>query len=124
MKAPTVYLVAYYMMKPKHQRVNTSAKGWMSNPDNVAYEEQIAVTTKLKNKDLNTAKIILNLVDRTVYRNSWGDNKSFDQLFTHFYSGYQKYLDPVIAQLGYEMIKNEDAVLESDTPTISSEQND
>ena len=126
MKAPKVYLVAYYMMKPKHNRVNTSVRGWMDNSDNVAYEEQIAVTTKLKPKDINTAKIILDLGSRTVYRNGWGDNKSFEQLFSHFYSGYQKYLDPVIAQLGYEMVKQENALETATdsapkTETISSE---
>lgn len=106
----SIYLVAYYMMKPKHSRVNTSIKGWMNNPDNVAYDEQIAVVTKLKNKDLNTAKVILNLSNCSVYRNNWSDNRSFDELFEHFYTGYQKYLDPVIAQLGYEMVKNPELV--------------
>lgn len=120
MRTPTIYLVAYYMKKPKHQRVNTAIKGWMDNPDNVSYEEQIAVATRLKTSDLNTAKIILDLSNRTVYRNSWGDNKTFDDLFEHFYTGYQKYLDPVIAQLGYEMVKKEDTVLDTNTNTISS----
>ena len=114
-----VYLVAYYMMRPK-SRVNTATKGWMENPDNVSYEEQIAVTLKLKTKDLNSAKVILDLGNRTVYRNSWNNNKTFEELFSHFYQGYQKYLDPVIHQLGWEMVKEE----EEEAPkneTISSE---
>jgi hypothetical protein len=76
----------------------------MSKEGNVAYDEQITVATKLKTKDLAMAKIILDLSKRTVYRNSWATDKSFDDLFEHFYSGYQKYLDPVINQLGYEMV--------------------
>lgn len=108
MSTSSIYLVAYYMMKPKHSRINTSIKGWMNDPNNVAYDEQIAVVTKLKNKDLNTAKVILNLSNCSVYRNNWSDNKSFNELFEHFYAGYQKYLDPVIAQLGYEMVKNDE----------------
>lgn len=84
--------------------VKTSQKGWMSKEGNVAYDEQITVANKLKTKDLAMAKIILDLSKRTVYRNLWATDKSFDELFEHFYSGYQKYLDPVINQLGYEMV--------------------
>lgn len=106
MSNKTVYLVAYYMIKPKHKRVGTQVSGWMLDSDNVAYDEQIAVSVKLKKNDLQTAKIILDLSSRTVYRNSWNNGKSFDDLFEHFYTGYQKYLDPVINQLGYEMVSN------------------
>lgn len=115
--------MAYYMIKPKHNRVATQVKGWMSDSDNVAYDEQIAVAVKLKKNDLQTAKIILDLSNRTVYRNSWNNGKSFDDLFEHFYTGYQKYLDPVINQLGYEMVSNvpEAAVTEIVPSTISSE---
>lgn len=100
----SIYLIAYYSIKPKDSAVKTSQKGWMSKEGNVAYDEQITVATKLKTKDLAMAKIILDLSKRTVYRNSWATDKSFDDLFEHFYSGYQKYLDPVINQLGYEMV--------------------
>ena len=110
------------MIKPKHKRVGTQVKGWMSESDNVAYDEQIAVATKLKTNDLQTAKIILDLSNRTVYRNSWNNGKSFDDLFEHFYTGYQKYLDPVINQLGYEMVKNvPEAATETTPDTITSQ---
>lgn len=106
MSKKSVYLVAYYTQKPKHGRVNTAEKGWMNNADNVAWDEQINIALKLKNKDLTMAKVILDLSERTVYRNGWNNGKSFDDLFEHFYTGYQKYLDPVIHQLGYEMVPN------------------
>ena len=122
MSNKNVYLVAYYMIKPKHSRVATQIKGWMSESDNVAYDEQIAVVTKLKTNDLQTAKIILDLSNRTVYRNSWNNGKGFDDLFEHFYTGYQKYLDPVINQLGYEMVSNVPKTATEIVPnTITSE---
>ena len=77
----------------------------MSNADNVQWDEQIAVANKLKPRDLQTAKVILDLAKRTVYRNSWNSERSFDDLFEHYYDGYKKYLDPVIQQLGYEMVE-------------------
>lgn len=117
MKPRSIYLVAYYMMKPKTHRVNTSVKGWMSNPNNISYEEQIAVTNRLKDKDLNMAKVILDLTNRSVYRNSWSEERSFDDLFEHFYSGYPQYLDPVIKQLGYEMVSKEELASPPPQPT-------
>lgn len=119
----SVYLIAYYSVKPKDSRVNTSQKGWMSQDGNVAYDEQITVAKRLKTKDLQMAKVILDLSERTVFRNSWNNGKGFDDLFEHYYSGYQKYLDPVIDQLGYEMVSNvaDTTVTEIAQGTISSE---
>jgi TFIIF-interacting CTD phosphatase-like protein len=108
-KSKDVYLVAYYTLRPNHSRVNTRIKGWMNLPDSVKYDEQIAVTSKLKTKDLSIAKVILNLKNRTVYKNSWNNGKTFEELFEHFYSGYKKYLDPVINELGWEMVTPEEA---------------
>lgn len=102
----SVYLIAYYSVKPKNSSVKTAQKGWMSHDGNIAYDEQITVAKRLKTKDLQMAKVILDLSNRTVYRNSWHNNKGFDDLFEHFYDGYQKYLDPVIEQLGYEMVSS------------------
>ena len=108
MAKKTVYLVAYYVCKPKNKYVNTGTKGWMDNPDNVAWDEQISITLKLKNKDLSTAKVILDLSNQTVYRNGWKTEKSFNELFEHFYTGYQKYLDPVIKELDYTIVNTKD----------------
>ena len=110
MSKKSVYLVAYYTMKPKSHRVQTQVKGWMDNQDNVAWDEQVGITTKLKSKDISMAKVILDLSNRNVYRNGWNNGKGFDDLFEHYYQGYQRYLDPVIKELGYEMVPNEQAV--------------
>lgn len=119
----SVYLIAYYSVKPKNSTVKTAQKGWMAEDSNIAYDEQITVAKRLKTKDLQMAKVILDLSSRTVYRNGWGDNKGFDDLFEHFYSGYQRYLDPVINQLGYEMVAAtpEASVTEITQGTITSE---
>lgn len=94
-----LYLVAYYAMKPKNSRIKTHVSGWMKDMDNVGYDEQIAVTTKIKNKDISMAKIILDLTNETVVRNGWGNEKSYYELYNYFYSKYQKELNPAIAQL-------------------------
>lgn len=118
MSKKSVYLIAYYTVKPKNSRVNTSQRGWMDNGDNVAWDEQVGIAVRLKTKDLTMAKVILDLADRSVYRNGWNNGKSFDDLFEHYYNGYQKYLDPVIQQLGYEMVKAENVVVETPAEVI------
>jgi fructose-specific phosphotransferase system component IIB len=117
MKNKTVYLVAYYYMKPRPRYARTQIKGWMNNPDNVVWDEQVGITNKLKKNDIDSAKIILDLSERKIFRNSWSNGKSFDDLFEHFYQGYQRYLDPVIEKLGYEMV-DKNAVATESTPTL------
>lgn len=118
-----VYLVAFYSCKPKNKSVKTTVKGWMDNPDNVAWDEQINITVNLKKKDLAESKVILNLKDRSVYRNSWKSDKGFEELFQHYYNGYQKYLDTVIQELGYEMV-SETNVVNSTTITNADQVTD
>lgn len=118
----SIYLIAYYTITPK-ERVRTAQPGWMDNPNNVSWNEQIAIARKVKPRDLQMAKVILDLGNRTVYRNTWRHDVSFDDLFEHFYNGYQKYLDPVIKELGYEMVeksKVNEEVKVVDTSTISN----
>lgn len=87
------------MLKPKHTRIKTHVKGWMDEKDNVGYDEQIAVTTKLKNKDIYSAKIILDLGNETVVRNAWNNNKNYFELFSYFNEKYKSELAPAINQL-------------------------
>lgn len=123
MKTRSIYLVAHYAIRPKTKYIANTA-GWMKNPDNVSYDEQMTVTVKLAKKDQESAKVILDLTNRTVYRNSWRSESTFDDLFEYFYNGYPKYLEPVIQQLGYEMVSKDavttDAVVLPAGNTISS----
>lgn len=101
MATKKVYLVAYYFMRPKNQRVRTHVPGWLQDENNVTWDEQIALTTKIKEKDLTMAKVILNLSDREVFRNSINGIKDFDEIFDHYYKNYKKDLHPVAENLGY-----------------------
>lgn len=101
MSTKKIYLVAYYYMRPKNQRVRTNVAGWHKDDNNITWDEEIALTIKLKDRDLTTAKIILNLNDRKVVINGWNGNRDFGELFDHFYKNYKKDLHPVAEQLGY-----------------------
>jgi hypothetical protein len=99
-----IFLVAQYYKKPQ-PHVNTSKKGWMDNPDNIRWDEQMIVTRGIKPKDAN-AQVILNLSEKTVVRNSFTPDKPFDEVFRYFFTGYSQYLAPVMGQLDQAYLLN------------------
>lgn len=101
MKKQNIYLVANYLTKPKDPR-RTHVPGYMKDPANVRYDEQVQVSTRLRRQDLVTAKVIMNLSDKTVDQNSFNGNKNFDELFKYFFKGYHKYITEVMAKLDPE----------------------
>jgi len=101
MKKQNIYLVANYLTKPKDPR-RTHVPGYMKDPANVRYDEQVQVSTRLRRQDLMTAKVIMNLSDKTVEQNSFNGNKNFDELFKYFFKGYHKYITEVMVKLDPE----------------------
>jgi len=101
MKKKSIYLVAYYVTKPRDPR-KTHVAGYMSDPANHQYDEQVQVSTRLRPKDINMAKIIMNLSNKTVEKNSFNSNKDFNELFKYFFKGYHKYITDVMVQLDAE----------------------
>jgi hypothetical protein len=84
-------------MKPR-PGVNTSRKGWMDNKDNIQYDEHVEITRGTK-RSSDTAKIILNLSDKTVVRNTFGTDRTFKEFFKYYFGGYHEYLITVMRQL-------------------------
>ena len=97
-----IYLVAFYSVKPK-PRVQTQIKGWMDDPDNVQWDERVEITRGTK-KNAIDAKIVINLSNKTVQKNGWGDNKSFEDLFKYFFTGYHQYITEVMTQIDPEFL--------------------
>jgi hypothetical protein len=101
MKKSNIYLVAQYITKPRDPR-KTHIPGYMKDPANHQFDERVQIATKLKNQDLYTAKIILNLTEKTVDKNAFNDVKNFDELFKYFFKGYHKYITEVMVKLDAE----------------------
>ena len=101
MKKQSIYLIAHYSAKPKNP-AKTHIPGYMKDPANVRYDEQVQVSTRLRPKDINMAKIIMNLSTKNVEKNSFNNNKDFKELFKYFFKGYHKYITDVMVQLDAE----------------------
>jgi hypothetical protein len=96
-KPKGIFLVAIYAMKPKGH-VNTSRKGWMDNPDNIRYDEQVAITRGLRTKDMH-AQVVLDLSSKVIVKNSFDTGKSFDEIFRYFLENYTEYMAQTMSQL-------------------------
>ena len=102
MKTKSIFLIAQYSMKPK-PHVNTSKKGWMENPDNVRYDEQVIIARQIRNKDMN-AQVILDLSNKRIERNAFKTDKTFDEIFEYFFTNYNQYVVEVMGQLDPEYL--------------------
>jgi len=110
MKQRSIYLIAYYHIKPKDSR-RTKEPGYITNPENFDYDESINITRGLKTRDQLNAKVILDLTNQTVVANRFNDNKDFPSLLAHYQEGYPKYINPLIAQLYPEQANVDQHVL-------------
>jgi hypothetical protein len=97
MKNKGIFLVARYFMKPK-DHVRTEKAGWMKDPNNIRWDEQMVVSNGIKNKDRDS-QVILNLSKKTVVRNTFRQETDFDEIFLYYLNGYSKYLVPVMSQI-------------------------
>ena len=101
MKTKSIYLVAHYITRPKNPKM-THIPGYMKDPANHQYDEQVQVSTRLRSKDITGAKIIIDLSAKQVQKNSFNGNKNFNELFKYFFKGYHKYITDVMVQLDAE----------------------
>lgn len=107
MKPRQIYLVAYYSTRPKDPR-RTKEAGYMKDPANYEFDESINITRGLKTRDQVSAKVILNLSERIVTKNSFNENFDFASLLAHYQEGYPQYINPLIAQLYKDQIDEVD----------------
>jgi hypothetical protein len=98
MKIKDIHLLAFYVTKPRDPKM-TKVKGYMSNPDNIRYDERIEFTKGLNGKDSSYAKIVLNLNTKTIVKNNWGTERTFDDYFKYFLEAYPEYIINVMGQL-------------------------
>ena len=97
MKKQSIYLIAHYSAKPKNP-AKTHIPGYMKDPANVRYDEQVQVSTRLRPKDINMAKIIMNFL----HKRGRYYICHFKELFKYFFKGYHKYITDVMVQLDAE----------------------
>ena len=100
----TAYIIAYYYMRPKRQ-ASTQIAGWSKDAKNLMYDEKVTVAKRLSKADQSMAKIILDVGNKSVVRNGWQNDLSFDQLFAYFHEGYPKYTTDLMSAFDPEYLQ-------------------
>lgn len=93
----SIYLIAKYTGQPIDPR-QTSKSGYMKDPNNIHYEEQVYVSRGLRDKDLEN-QVVLNLTEEKIVKNIFNPGKTFEEIFTHYYDSYAEYIDYCVNQL-------------------------
>jgi hypothetical protein len=76
----------------------TAKAGYMKDPNNITYDEQVYITRGLRDKDLKN-QVILNLTEQKIVKNTFKSSTNFEEVFTHFYEGYANYIDDCVNKL-------------------------
>jgi hypothetical protein len=97
-KIKDLHLLAFYVTKPRDPR-QTHKPGYMKDPANISYDERIEFTVGISGKDQRYAGVVLNLAQKTVVYNKFGNGKTFDDLFKYFLEGYPDYVSKAMSRL-------------------------
>ena len=89
--------MAQYVARPKDSR-QTVQPGYMTNPDNIEWDERMYITRGLRDKDAEM-NVVLNLTEQKIVKNSFNTAATFEEIFTHFYEAYGDYIDDSVNTL-------------------------
>lgn len=92
-----IYLVARYLAKPANPRL-TSRAGYMSDPANIEYDEEMFIARGYKSRYLQWG-VVLNISEEKIIKNNFKKDNSFKELFDYYYEGYKDYIDESVAKL-------------------------
>ncbi len=92
-----IYLLANYRARPKNPRL-TAQLGYMSNPDNIIYDEELAIVRGWRDRYIKNS-VVLDLTNERVIKNSFRTEKTFDDLFAHYHEGFREYIEQTVNEL-------------------------
>ena len=113
MKDNDLYLIANYTAKPRDPS-KTKIAGYMKDPANIIYDESVAFSIGMKNKDVN-ASVILNLTKRAIVRNRFQPEAGFEDVVKYYCEAYPEYM----AKAGFTL---EEPTNESDVQSVQAEE--
>jgi hypothetical protein len=94
-----VHLVAQYFARPRKKHA-TAVAGYMKDVNNIQWDEQVNITVGLKDRDLVNSRIVLNISDQSVVKNSFQTGKTFMELFQYFYTASPQEISQKLQQVG------------------------
>jgi hypothetical protein len=87
------FLYVKYIGKPKDPS-QSAKKGYLK--ENMAWDEQVSLSTKLTDKEILEASIVIDLENKKIIRqkrHSFDMSTEYDFLFNYFYGHYKDHID-------------------------------
>lgn len=101
MSKNNIYLIAKYIARPKDPK-KTSTAGYVTNMDNVQYDEQVYIARGMRTKYLQN-HVVMDLTEEKIIKNSFKSGTKFKELFAHFYEGYADYINDCVTTLNEDL---------------------
>lgn len=116
-----VYIIATHFAKPKEPK-KTSIPGYMKDPNNIVWDEQVIVTKGLRTKDTVSAAIVLNVTKQKVEYTKYNGETTFDELFNYFYEKSPNEITHSLQRVGFTFpkLKEEQREINVSTETETS----
>lgn len=86
------------MQRPKDPS-KTHIKGYITDPANMVWDENVEISHGLGSKDRQHANVVLDLSEKKVITNKFNEERDFKTLFKYFFEGYHRYITQVMTQL-------------------------
>ena len=103
----SVYLIGRYTQKPRDPR-QTFRPGYVKNEHNMQWDERVDVTVGLKDRDLSTSQIILNISEQKVVKNSFMNDKSFMEMFQYYYTSSPQEISQALKNCGISISEHKE----------------
>jgi hypothetical protein len=92
-----MFLTAQYIATP-NPKVCTSKKNFWSDEENYHFQEQVRLTTRLRDSDLKSADVILDMDKQEIVKcRKRKEDTTYETIFSYFQEHYQHYLSAVTA---------------------------
>lgn len=86
------YAIVTYHRIPRDP-TKTHDKEYVKDPGNWQYDEKLIIANKIKNNDITSAGVILNLTDGVMIKNRITPDKGYDELLEYYRSNYPKFFE-------------------------------
>lgn len=90
MKNKKIFLSAYYFRRPA-PKAQSQQKKFGEDPNNFVWDEKVEISTRIRNRDISMAGVILDITDGKVVKCTMGENREYSHLYEYYKKAYPQY---------------------------------
>lgn len=109
------FVVLSHYTRPKN-KTDANITGWNQTKELVQHDEEFAIKTKVSNRDIQTASIILDLIEEKVILSKFGD-RNYQKLLEYILKHYRSYIVKACLEQGITIESITNGSVPSETQT-------